>query len=113
MIEISTEFDEEIPKWDVALEALIREEYRKLGRAVGIEDYRRLAAQYAIRFDDIMVTVFELTVHGEWEYLDAQGRARPITREAVERLYVNGRLDADDVRAYSGGWRPAGPPSGA
>ena len=37
-----------IPKWDVALEALIKEEQQKLGRALYLDDFRRLAQQYTI-----------------------------------------------------------------
>jgi hypothetical protein len=35
-----------VPKWDVALEALIKEEYGELGRLLTLDDYRRLAQQY-------------------------------------------------------------------
>jgi len=106
VIEISTEFDEEIPKWDVALEALVKEEYQKLGRALENGDFRRLANQYAIRFDDIMATLFELAMAGEWEYLETGGERREISRELVEKLYVNGRLDEGDLQDFNGGWRP-------
>lgn len=109
MIEISTEFDEAVPKWDVALEALIREEHQRAGRVLVVADFRRLANQYAIRFDDIMATVFELTLEGVWDYVDAQGRRATIVRQDVDRLYVNGRIAEEDVREFVGGWRPAGP----
>lgn len=108
MVEISTEFDEEIPKWDVALEALIREECWKTARPLAVADFRRLANRHAIRFDDIMATVFELTLHGEWEYLDAQGVVQSFRRADIERLYVNGRIADEDVKGFLGGWRPAG-----
>lgn len=106
MIEISTDFDEEIPRWDVALEALVREESEKQQRSLQIADFRRLANQYAIRFDDIMATVFELTLEGVWEYRDRQGAPRALARQDVDGLYVNGRLAEDDVQAFSGSWRP-------
>ncbi|MFQ5487468.1 MAG: hypothetical protein ACE5ET_03355 [Gammaproteobacteria bacterium] len=106
MIEISTEFNEEIPKWDVALEALVKEEFQRLGRPLDNADFRRLANQYAIRFDDIMATLFELAIAQCWEYLEMGGGCREITRDLVERLYVNGRLDERDLRDFSGGWRP-------
>ena len=70
MIQISTEFDEEVPRWDVALESLLNEEHHKLGRALRIDDFHHLAAQHAIRFDDIMATMFELVLNGNWRYAD-------------------------------------------
>lgn len=105
-IEISTEFTEEIPKWDVALEALVREEHQKLGRPLNNGDFRRLANQYAIRFDDIVATLFELAIAGQWEYLENGGARREITTDFVDRLYMNGRLDERDLQDLAGGWRP-------
>lgn len=106
VFKISSEFNEEIPQWDVALEALTREECQHLGRPINQLDVRRLARQYAIRFDDIMITLFELVIHGKWVYLDEAGCAQEITREVLDDLYVNGRLEERDLVAFSGGWRP-------
>ncbi len=96
--------DSEIPLWDVALESMLRDEYDRLGRVLTIEDFRHLADQYKIRFDDIMATVFELTLHGRWTYQRADGIPQVMMREEVERLYVNGRLDAKDLATLTGGW---------
>ncbi|HFQ91729.1 MAG TPA: hypothetical protein ENK29_02480 [Chromatiales bacterium] len=104
---ISSEFHEEIPKWDVALEALARETCQHLERPLNQLDVRRLARQYAIRFDDIMITLFELVIHGKWVYLDETGKPREITREVLDGLYVNGRLEERDLVDFAGGWRPA------
>lgn len=107
MISVSTDFDEEIPQWDVAIEALIREEFQKQRRFLLIADFDRLAQQYAIRFDDIIATVFALAVHGKWIYLDEHGTAQALTRERVARLSARGRLERKDVEKFTGGWRPA------
>ncbi len=96
--------DEEVPLWDVALEAMLVDEYERLDRPLTIEDFRRLANEYKIRFDDIMATVFELTLHGRWTYLRDDGLPRIFVREEVDRLYVNGRLDAADLSSLTGGW---------
>ena len=56
-------FDEEVPKWDIALAALAKEEAQKLNRGLRIADFKRLADEHAIRFDDIMVTMFENGSH--------------------------------------------------
>lgn len=108
VINVSTDFDEEIPQWDVAIEALVREEFQNQRRLLRIADFDHLAQQYAIRFDDIMATVFELVVHGKWIYLDEQGAGQTITRERVDRLNAQGRMERKDVEKFTGGWRPAG-----
>lgn len=100
------DFDEEIPKWDIALAALAKETFEKCGNALTLEDFKRLATEYTIRFDDIMVTLFELCIQGEWQYLDAEGREQAISRDEVDNLYVGGRLADKDVAAYTGAWRP-------
>lgn len=106
MFELETEKEMDIPKWDVALEALIREEYVKLNCALKIDDFHHLSVEYSIRFDDIMETVFALTIEGRWTYQDEKGRDKEITQDMVDDLYVNARLHEDDVREYTGGWRP-------
>jgi len=103
---MDTEEDIEIPKWDVALEALIQEEYIKLGRALNVDDFHELSMEYSIRFDDMMETVFALTLEGKWTYRDAKGREKEITQEMIDKLYVNARLHEDDVRGFTGGWSP-------
>jgi hypothetical protein len=97
-----------IPKWDVALEALVKEEYAKLGRPLTLDDYRRLAQQYTIRLDDIMVTLFELCIQGKWHYQDAGGKPHKITRRLLQRLTAGGRLNDEDLKTFTGGWKPLG-----
>jgi len=99
-------FDEEVPKWDIALAALAREESEKLGRGLRIAEFKRLAEDHAIRFDDIMVTMFELVLNKEWCYEFPDGVEKTISRDAVEKLYVGGRLVEADVNAYVGLWLP-------
>ncbi len=105
MITISTEFNEPVPDWDVALEALILEEHRKLGRPLGLGDFKRLSHEYAIRFDDMMATLFELVVQGRWAYRDEHGAPVAIGREQYEQLKRNGRVEIADVRDFTGNWR--------
>jgi hypothetical protein len=106
MFEIETEDNIEIPKWDVALEALVLEEYAKLNCPLKVDDFHNLSIEYSIRFDDIMETVFALTLEGKWTYQDQNGRDKEITQDMVDDLYVNARLHEDDVRGFTGGWRP-------
>lgn len=99
-------FDEEVPKWDIALAALAKEEAEKLNGGLRIAEFKRLADEHAIRFDDIMVTMFELVINNEWRYEYPDGVERPISRDEVEKLYVGGRLVEADVNAYEGLWLP-------
>ncbi len=105
MITISTQFDEAVPEWDVALEALIREEYHKLDRPLVLADFQRLSRKFAIRYDDMMVTLFELVIRGRWAYFDEQGVSVPITREQFEQLRRNGRIEFADIRSFRGDFR--------
>ena len=95
-----------VPKWDVALEAMATEEYAKLGRPLTLEDYRRLAQQYTIRLDDIMVTLFELCIYSRWQYRNSAGEPREISRELLDELTAGGRLKDEDLTTFSGGWTP-------
>ncbi len=95
-----------VPDWDVALEALVLEEYDHRGQALTLEDFRRLSADHTIRFDDIMVTMFELCIHGQWLYRDQQGRLQDITRETLDLLTALGRMQDRDLKGYTGGWVP-------
>jgi len=96
----------QIPKWDVALEALVKEEHQKLGRPLVLDDFQRLAQQYTIRLDDIMVTLFELCIHGQWHYQSEGDGPREITRELLNELTAGGRLKDEDLKNFTGGWAP-------
>ena len=102
----SAPLDEEVSKWDIALESLAAEEYRKCQRGLRLEDFQRLAGDYAIRLDDIMITMFELAIHGKWMYQDSAGNDQAIERSSLDELYVNGRLHLADLKAFDGNWRP-------
>jgi len=103
---VTTGVGEDTPKWDVALEALLVDEASLLGRPLKIDDFRVLAARYQIRFDDIMATILELTVHGQWGYTRADGVAEVLSRKQVDGLYDQGRLEAQDLTAFNGAWYP-------
>ena len=96
--------DIDIPKWDPALASLVKEEFNVRKKPLQLEDFLELAQQHAIRFDDIMVTMFELCINGVWEYSNRDGTVVPITQEKFERLYKNGRLHEADLRDYNGHW---------
>lgn len=95
----------EIPKWDVALEALVMEEYDTIRRPLGLDDFRRLGQTHGIRFHDIMATIYQLEVHGKWRHQGVDGN-QPATPSALEGLYVHGRLDEDTAEKYAVTWSP-------
>lgn len=106
-IDVSTENPIDVPKWDIALEALLLEEFQKKDAPVTLADIRRLATIHAIRFDDIIDTLMVMCLEGAWKYQDEAGCAQQITAEDVDRLFATGRTDLADLEAYSGGWSPA------
>ncbi len=106
-----TENEMAIPKWDVALEALVTEEYGERGMEMSVADFQRLAREYDIRFDDIMETVFRMCIEGVWGYRDGDGQVRAISQEDYDRLFIKGRTREKDMQEYTGGWFPISPPS--
>ena len=101
-----TEHEALIPKWDVALEALVTEEFSERGVEMRIADFQRLAREYDIRFDDIIDTLFRMCIEGAWGYRNGDGQERLITQQDYEQLFVNGRTREKDMEEYDGGWFP-------
>ncbi|MGD8843287.1 MAG: hypothetical protein PVJ83_07410 [Gammaproteobacteria bacterium] len=101
--------EEDMPKWDVALAGLAGDAFRKKAAPLTLDDFRRLAQEYAIRLDDIMETMFLLAINGEWVYTGSDGQPRTIDQQTLDGLYVKRRLSAEDLSAYDGGWRPVQP----
>jgi len=95
----------EIPKWDVALEALVTEEYNTLRRPLALDDFRRLGQAHGIRFHDIMATVYQLEVHGKWRHQGVDGD-QAASEADLAGLYVHGRLDDDTAEKFSVTWAP-------
>lgn len=106
MTKISPDFDEPVPAWDVALEGLLREEHARRRSGLTVEHIEQLCVQYRIRFDDMMHTLFELTVRGRWRYLPEPDVIAQVTRQDVDALWSEGRLFPERARAhYPGAWR--------
>ena len=99
---MSADFDR--PKWDVALEALLNEEYGKQQVALEIEDLQRLAVLHSIRFDDILDTLMIMCVNNAWQYKTAQGEVQAVTQDDYDTLFENGRTTDEGVAHYDGSW---------
>ena len=98
--------NETMPQWDVALAALAEQAFRTKAAALTLDDFHDLAREHAIRLDDIMETMFQLVIHGEWKYTDRSGNPQIITQSTLDSLYVKRRLSEEDLAAFDGGWQP-------
>ncbi len=99
---MSEDFDK--PKWDVALEALINEEFEKRKRPLTIKDLQGMALLHAIRFDDILDTLMIMCIEGDWRYQNAQGEMQSITQGDYDELFKSGRTTDEGVAGYNGRW---------
>ena len=99
--------EQSMPKWDVALAALAADEFRKKAAPLTLQDFRHLAKAHAIRFDDIMETMFLLAINREWVYLNQAGEKQRLEQDTLDGLYVKRRLSEEDLSGYDGMWRPA------
>jgi hypothetical protein len=98
--------EEPMPKWDVALAAMADDAWQKKAKPLTLDDFHQLAAEHAIRLDDIMETMFLLAIHGEWRYTDTSGKEQSLDQETLDNLYVKRRLSEKDLATFDGGWEP-------
>lgn len=98
--------DEKKPKWDVALASLASDEYRKKSVPLRLDDFHAMAREHAIRLDDIMETIFLLTIHKQWKYVDAADKEQSIDQKTLDGLYVKRRLSEKDLEVFDGTWQP-------
>lgn len=96
----------DIPKWDIALEAVAKDKFAKLGRPLALADFKDLGKEYKVRFDDLMHTLCQLVTHEEWSQQahDEQGQA--ISDDCLQDLFVYNRLDEDIAEKYAVTWQP-------
>ena len=93
--------------WDVALEALLNEQYQQHGRALDMPLLHALGERYTIRLDDLLDTLCKLTAHGAWHYLDRDGQVLPPDGDMCRLLHANHRLNAVQLDRLRGRWQPA------
>lgn len=96
----------DVPKWDIALEALVNDEHRRLRRPLGLDDLRRLGQTHQIRFHDIMATMYQLEKHGKWAHQGRDDGDRATGGSDLDALYDHGRLDEDLAERFSVTWAP-------
>ncbi|MFQ5644933.1 MAG: hypothetical protein ACE5FQ_14735 [Thiogranum sp.] len=98
--------NEDMPGWDVALAALANDTFRKKAAPLVLDDFRHLASEHAIRFDDIMESMFQLAINGKWKYTDSAGNEQLLDQATLDGLYVKRRLSEEDLSAFDGSWQP-------
>lgn len=98
--------DDDMPRWDVAIEGMVKDEYRKQGAPLKMDDFRRLAADYDFRLDDIMETVFLMVMHEAWSYSVDASDSRTLSHEVLVELCTKKRLNDQDLAGINGGFAP-------
>lgn len=96
----------EIPEWDVALESLIRDEVGIKGGPLSMDDFKRLAKEHSIRFDDIMATLVQLVNHGKWQHRAVDDHGETVSEDELDGLYVYSRVEESFVDKYTISWEP-------
>jgi hypothetical protein len=99
--------NQDMPKWDVAIASLVNDHFHKKTSPLTLDDFRHLASEHAMRFDDIMETMFLLAINREWEYRDAAGEKQTLDQQTLDGLYVKRRLSEEDLSSFNGSWQPA------
>lgn len=98
--------DDDMPRWDVAIEGMVKDEYRKQGTVLKMDDFRRLAADYDFRLDDIMETVFLMVMHEAWSYRADASDTRALSHDVLVELCTKKRLNDQDLSGINGGFAP-------
>lgn len=99
---------EEIPAWDVALEALALEEYKKRNQPMSMDDFRNLGVEHSIRFDDIMATMCQLVMHDKWSCTGKDQAGNALTVDDMDGLFVYGRVEESIADKFSVCFEPVG-----
>ena len=96
----------EIPKWDVALEAIAKDKYVELGRPMDLADFKQLAQEYKVRFDDLMHSLCQLVKHEAWSQHGVDEQGKVLSDDKLEELFVYNRLDEKIAEQYAVKWQP-------
>ncbi len=96
----------EIPKWDVALEAIAKEKYQQLGRPMDLADFKQLGHEYKVRFDDLMHSLCQLVKYEAWSQQGFDEQGNVLSDDKLESLFVYNRLDEKIAEQYAVKWQP-------
>lgn len=97
----------DIPKWDVALEAIAKDKYTNLGRPLELSDFKQLGHDYQVRFDDLMHSLCQLVKHNQWQQRGTDEQGNIVSDDKLESLFVYDRLDEKVAEKYHVTWQPA------
>ena len=96
----------EIPKWDVALEAVAKDQFEKQGKPMNLADFKQLCKEYQVRFDDMMHSLSQLVANDMWSQQGFDEQGNTVNDDALEALFVYNRLDEKIAEKYSVVWQP-------
>jgi hypothetical protein len=96
----------EIPKWDVALEAVAKDKYEKQAQPLNLADFKALCKEYQVRFDDMMHSLSQLVANDRWSQQGFDEQGNIVNDDALEELFVYNRLDEKIAVKYSVVWQP-------
>jgi hypothetical protein len=96
----------EIPKWDVALEAVAKDTYEKQGRPMNLADFKQLCKEYEVRFDDMMHSLCQLVANEMWSQQGFDETGNSVSEDLLAELFVFNRLDEKIAEKYAVVWQP-------
>lgn len=94
------------PLWDEGISSLLNGEYERLQTPFSMEALRGYANEHAVRIGDILETLFLMSTYGAWQYIDENGTELVLDENALNVMYVKGRLEDADLEAFPGLWKP-------
>ena len=94
------------PLWDEGISSLLNGEYERLQKPFSMQDLRGYANEHAVRIGDILETLFLMSTYGAWQYIDENGVEQVLDEDALNVMYVKGRLEDADLEAFPGLWKP-------
>ena len=95
------------PLWDEGISSYLEAEFEKRQKPLKACDLQYIATEHAVRVGDLLETLFLLAISGEWHYCDEEGNARKLDEDALDELYLKGRIGPEDMKAFDGVWLPA------
>ncbi len=96
----------EIPKWDVALEAIAKDRFDSLGKPMSFADFKELGKEYQVRIDDMMHSLCQLVANDMWSQQGFDEQGSVVSDDVLEDLFVFNRLDEKVAEKYAVVWQP-------
>jgi len=95
------------PLWDEGISSLLNGEFERAQKPLAMADLRAYSLEHAVRIGDILETLFLMGIYGVWKYTNEEGVEQKLDEDALNALLSKGRLNDEDLKAFSGFWQPA------